>query len=65
MRPGTSLIGVGKECFQNAIAQIRLLNPGLQFSTVGLDVGRIVVDGQMVDPSAPIDDVQDQPVEEV
>lgn len=29
-------ISVGKDCFQNAIDQIRLLNAGLEFSTEGI-----------------------------
>lgn len=54
-------IGIGNECFQNSIEQILLLNPGLQFSTDGMNVILIVVGDQLVDHLSPIDKVQDQP----
>lgn len=31
-------LGIDKECLEKVVAQIRLLNPGLQFSTKGMDV---------------------------
>lgn len=43
--------GVGKECFQNSIEQIRFLNPSLEFSTDGMDVCLIVEYGLLMDPS--------------
>lgn len=52
---------VGKEFFGNAIEQIRLLKPDLQFSTEGLDVRLTMVGNQLVEISACTDGVEDSP----
>lgn len=59
---GTAL-KVGQECFDNAIEQIRFLNPNLQFPTKSRNVRLTMVNDQLVEITNGPDDVESLPTD--
>ncbi|MCI69796.1 hypothetical protein A2U01_0091059, partial [Trifolium medium] len=47
---GEGVFKAAQHSWENALAQVKVANPGLEFSTEGMGMLRKVVDGQIVIP---------------
>ncbi|MCI20425.1 hypothetical protein A2U01_0041587, partial [Trifolium medium] len=47
---GEGIFKAAQHSWENALAQVKIANPGLEFSTEGMGMLRKVVDGQIVIP---------------
>lgn len=60
-----NLYVVSKDSFENALAQIQLLNLGVAFTTGGLDYTMVVRRGEIIDISGDEENVDGGPINDV